>query len=198
MPNRRQFLQAAVAVSTVPLAAPMVLASNAGEDLLRLGMAVVEKRFAAACAFAAEASGQGVPVRMVDGDVTALWYDELHARWRTEPAAIAGLTTRPALLCLERLAWDHGMRVVYHARHGLRSDGSFSHQVLMPAGRVRSTKLEALGDHWAKHLARALTRLNPESARARGPSEAWCLPAVSPSEDVTLFSWVIAPINRRV
>jgi hypothetical protein len=41
----------------------------------------------------------------------------LRAAWTKQPVAIAGLTAHGPLFCLERLAWDHGMRVVFRAEH---------------------------------------------------------------------------------
>ena len=51
------------------------------------------------------------------GDMTRFWYDDLYHRWRQAPVAIAGLTAHGALFCLERLAWEKRMRVVYRREH---------------------------------------------------------------------------------
>ena len=76
-------------------------------------MIIVDRRFAESRACAAKAARVGQRVAWIDGDITDLWYDELDHLWRREQAAIAGLTGYGAFFCLERLAMDRGMRVVF-------------------------------------------------------------------------------------
>jgi hypothetical protein len=64
--------------------------------------------------------------------MTQLWYSELQPLWRRELRPIAGLTAYAALFCLERLAWDHGMRVVYHGAHTPLASGDVDHVVHGP------------------------------------------------------------------
>jgi hypothetical protein len=59
----------------------------------------------------------------MEGDITALWYHDLYARLRTGPIAMAGLTLNGALFCLDVLARNHGMRVVFRQEHTQRLDG---------------------------------------------------------------------------
>ncbi len=148
---------------------------------------------AAAAAFSAEAGRWGIPVCVIDGDVTALWYEDLQPLWRKQPMPIAGLTARPALFCLERLAWDHGMRVVFHAEHTQRDDGTFAHVALMPVHGLSSAELVASDKRWAAHVASTLARLPVESAIARGPSAACTAAALD--ETAALFSWMISPVR---
>jgi hypothetical protein len=106
---------------------------------------------------------------------------------------IAGLTARPALFCLERLAWDHGMRVVYHAEHTRRADNTFAHVARMPVPGLNTAELAAQGDFWSEHVARVLVRLAATSAVARGPSTACTAPARD--DTATVFSWMISPAS---
>jgi hypothetical protein len=192
--SRRHFLQAAAAASLVPFAARVSLAATDAGATVRPWLVVAETRSAAAAAFAAEAGRWGIPVRPIDGDVTALWYDELDALWRARPMPIAGLTARPALFCLERLAWDHGMRVVYHAEHTQRADGTFAHVARMPVRGLNAAALAAEGERWSGHVASVLARLPAESAVARGPSTAST--AAATDETATVFSWMISATRR--
>jgi hypothetical protein len=73
---------------------------------------VVDQRFPASVAFGAEMTRLGAPVHSTQGDITDLWFHDLDLRWQQGPVAIAGLTAHGPLFCLERLAWDRGMRVV--------------------------------------------------------------------------------------
>jgi hypothetical protein len=86
-------------------------ASN--NDHLKLHLAIFDHRFAAGRQFASSSEARGIAIRPIANDVTSLWYSELHPLWKQQPVAIAGLTTYGPLFCLERLAWDHGMRVLY-------------------------------------------------------------------------------------
>jgi hypothetical protein len=69
-------------------------------------------------AFAREAAVLGIPRDAIRGDVTDLWYGSLSLRWRERPEATAGLTREDSLFCLEQLARDHRMRVVFRESRG--------------------------------------------------------------------------------
>ena len=86
-------------------------ASN--NNYLKLHLAIFDHRFAAGRQFASSSEASGIAIRPIANDVTSLWYSELHPLWKQQPVAIAGLTTYGPLFCLERLAWDHGMRVLH-------------------------------------------------------------------------------------
>lgn len=77
-------------------------------EFLKAGLRVIfDEQFSACRAFAAEATRAGAPIQAIRGDITNLWFDDLHRRWQDGPAAVAGLTGYGALFCLEQLAWDH-------------------------------------------------------------------------------------------
>ena len=84
-------------------------------------LALFDRRFAAARKFAQTTRAQGISTRAITSDVTWVWFNELHPLWKQRPVAIAGLTTYAPLFCLERLAWDHGMRVIQRDQHDIRS-----------------------------------------------------------------------------
>jgi len=119
MTSRREFLKAGLAASALLPAAARADFIVAG-DLSR-GAAICkvlyDTRFAASVAFARRAAARGLAVHAMAGDMTRFWYDDLYHRWRQGPAAIAGLTTHGPLFCLERLAWEQRMRVVYRSEH---------------------------------------------------------------------------------
>jgi hypothetical protein len=112
MASRREFLQASIAVSVLPLAASaseMAPPSLATPNFYKV---IVDDRFAASVAFGAEMASRGASVTTIQGDITDFWFQDLSLAWQKEPLAIAGLTAHGPLFCLERLAWDHGMRVI--------------------------------------------------------------------------------------
>jgi hypothetical protein len=126
MPNRRQVLEFGLVASVWPgltNAAERFSSSSStpalAEALTRFPLykAIYDASYAPALAFAAHMRGRGVAVHPIDGDITSLWFNDLALRWREHPVAIAGLTAPEALFCLEQLAWDHRMRVVYREPH---------------------------------------------------------------------------------
>ncbi len=72
---------------------------------------VFDRRFSASRAFGAAAAQNGRRTLGYVGDITALWFHDLGPGWVRGRAAVAGMTTSPALFCLEQLAKDHRMRV---------------------------------------------------------------------------------------
>jgi hypothetical protein len=60
-----------------------------------------------------ELQNQHSLLQPVHGDVTRFWYDQLQPLWRQQRAALAGTTPPDVLFCLEQLARDHGLRVLW-------------------------------------------------------------------------------------
>ena len=119
MTSRREFLKAGLAASALlPAAAraDFMVADDLGRGAA-IYKVLYDTRFAASVAFARRAAARGLAVHAMTGDMTRFWYDDLYHRWRQGPAAIAGLTTHGPLFCLERLAWEQRMRVVYRSEH---------------------------------------------------------------------------------
>jgi len=117
MTNRREILKAGLAVSALPWVAGVLAAPSARPEVVALYKILYDTRFPESVAFATRAAEHGHAVHAMQGDMTRFWYDDLYHRWRQGPAAIAGLTAYGPLFCLERLAWDQRMRVVYRAEH---------------------------------------------------------------------------------
>jgi hypothetical protein len=129
-------------------------------------------------------------LRTITGDITDLWLAELHPQWTRKPTPIAGLTARPALFCLEQLAWDFRMRVVVHAEHRLLPDGTMLHTAHIAARGLSTVELTAAGAAWPVYAAGALSRLTAARSPC-GPSPA-CMEAAVGDDEITLHSWVIA------
>ncbi|MBN1240373.1 MAG: hypothetical protein JXB36_17860 [Gammaproteobacteria bacterium] len=190
MTNRREFLQTAAALSAAaPLAGRAAFAS--GRDAITLEAVIFDSRHSAARDFGARAGYLGAPLRPIEGDVTDLWQNELLGRWKAAPAAIAGLTERPALFLLERLAWEHGLRVVFEAEHGPDGRGTAVHRVRRTADPHLARELDAAGAGWTKALADALVARGRAAARDFRPTHAGL--AARLGEPTTLHSWIIAP-----
>jgi len=189
MTDRRQFLQTAAALSAAPLATRTVFAG--GRELGLLDAVVVDSRHADARAFGEHARAMGVPVGAIEGDITALWSEALLPRWRSGPAALAGLTERPALFLLERLGWDHDLRVVFEAEHEPGANGRFAHTVVRCGDAALAPALAAAGSRWTRVLADAMFTGAGAATRDFRPSGAAM--AARLAEPVRLHSWIIAP-----
>ena len=189
MTNRRQFLQTAAALSAAPLAGHASFSS--ARTPTTFAAVIYDTRYTEARDFGAHAAPLGAPVRAIEGDITDLWQHELLGRWKTAPAAVAGLTERPALFLLERLAWDHGLRVVFEAEHEPDGQGNALHKIIRSADPQLALSLTASGRSWPGILADALLTGNLAPKRDFRPSDAGL--AAHLGEATKLYSWIIAP-----
>jgi hypothetical protein len=206
MASRREFLQVGLASLALPITAraafsPDILAPVIEPPSTQLYKVVYDERFAASRAFASEAKSLGATVHGIKGDITDLWFNDLYARWKQSPVAIAGLTAHGPLFCLERLAWDQRMRVVFRADHDYLSESQIVHALAIPESmQRRADELKNSGSDWASRMAHLVTRcpegLSPSQAQASKTKIV--APAAKAANDAeeTLISWVIAPVSR--
>ena len=195
--NRREFIKwggALAAFSAAPLA------RSADPDVRpethRLSTVLVDRSNDAGAQFAAEATRRGASVRMIGHDLGGVWMSEIEPRWRNKPAAIAGLTGAAPLFCLELMALDYGMRIVYRAEHSLRADGRMAHTTSGSASAPGSARaLAAAGARWSA-VAAALATTCPAVMNARADTPLLDLARRPDMPQQTLFSWVIAPYTR--
>lgn len=121
MATRREFIQMSIAASALSIAGvPRAVAK--GGDEARAGTPtarpplytfIADDRFPESVAAGRTAAEQGIAVHVMrGGDITAFWFHDLSLRWKQEPVAIGGVTAHGPLFVLERLAWDHRMRVI--------------------------------------------------------------------------------------
>ncbi len=185
MSSRREFL-AAAGVAALP-----VMAS--GRDGVprperpELALAIVDLRLPQSRLVGNELSRRGVPVQTFDGDdITALWLDDVQPLWRSSRAAVGGLTARIPLFCLEQLAWSFGLRVIYHAEHLIRADGSAVHA-------AQTAGVAPRGPMWPARVAERLAAHRSSACVRGGPSCAPLEPAVA-ADARLLHSWIIASI----
>ena len=200
MASRREFLQIGVAALALPISArtgltPAVSGLANQSVPTPLYKVVFDQRFLSSRAFAGEVKRLGGQVFGIKGDITDLWFHDLDARWKREPIGIAGLTEHGPLFCLERLAWDHGMRVVYRADHTYRSDGYMEHELTGSEQMLReAVDLSSSGANWTSRMASLLTRC--PASRAQASKMTVVTPTARPADDPEhLVSWVIAPVG---
>jgi hypothetical protein len=200
MASRREFLQVGIAALALPISARAARSPAAGAPVSAMAVTplykvVFDERLPASVAFGAEARSLGLPVHSIRGDITDLWFHDLDAQWKKRPAAVAGLTAQGAVFCLERLAWDHGMRVVFRGEHQYRPGGAVEHALTGAESLLhQAAALEDDGDGWPARVARLVAHVpagNSVPAKATIEGRA-TLPAGDEPEG--LISWVIAPV----
>ncbi len=195
MANRREFLQGTIAASALPLVSGTTLApfSASATPLARV---VYDERLPASRVFAERARQAGIPTHAFNGDITSLWFNDLHQRWMKKPEAVAGITDGDALFCLERLAWDYKMRVSFLVQHHANESGGLSHVISTPS-KLRASDLDAAGARWADAIASEL--MAPHSVQAPMPGATPIAMTRNERERFRpLVSWVIAPVQRAV
>lgn len=172
MASRREFMCKGLAAAVLPVvaAAKRVIPAQAVTST-PFYKVIFDRRFSASRAFAVRAQQLGAPVHAIEGDITALWYHHLHARWKMGPVAMAGLTLNGALFCLDILARDHGMRTVFRREYRHSGGGGMANLVL----RIAEHALEV-----PPPVAPV-----PHLARSEGVPE-------------SLVSWVIIPAGARL
>lgn len=197
MSNRREVLQMGVAVTVLPLDVSAWTAPSADAGWgkpIALYKAVYDTRFAASRAFGERMGSRGIDTVAMTGDMTALWFDTFRPQWQKGAAPIAGLTARGPLFCLERLAWDHGMRVIFRAEH-TSADGAVRHEI-EGAGVVVDAVRRATDGDWVNVVSDVMVR----HPHAQAPSASLLFhtaqPAFEVPQDEILYSWVIAPVLR--
>lgn len=197
MTNRRDILRAAAVSAALPLMTGATSAVGAAQARrIALHAFLIDERYSACLSVGARLSGRGAAIHTIpEGDVTQVWLQSIGPAWRREPVAVAGLTARPALFCLEQLALSCGLRVVFHAEHVIHAGGPTGHSILRGAGaaNLSARDLRRAGPLWPARLADAIathreSALEPQRV---GPSDAALEPALPPGAQL-LTSWIIA------
>lgn len=201
MTNRRNFLKMSAAAFAVPSTitnASSLLFSNPTtnpgfKSTPALYKVIFDDRFQESRSFAKEANRFGSTTFSINGDITEVWYRDLYLKWQQKPVAIAGLTTAASLFCLEQLARDQQLRVVFRADHNYRADGSVEHTLSGPHSLIQQEiGLTYSESDWAKRMARLVSHYPTSPAQQvttiiNTPPQNW------PFEKESLVSWVIAP-----
>jgi hypothetical protein len=151
--------------------------------------AVFDERFAECRAFAAELTGGGVPTAAIRGDVARLWYGDLRAHLRESRLPLAGLTDRATLFCLEELARDVGMRVIFRADHIIDRNGHARHAAIGPASLVAVTRNLPPEAGFGRAMAGLLSQFDIDEPRDSAAQKR--TGPFSPENKTALVSWVI-------
>ena len=187
VPSRREFIQAGIAASVLP----GVTGSFPRPQVIY--RVVSDVRYVRSAEFGLEAARLGASVVRIRGDITDFWFNDLSLRWKEQPLPVAGLTAQGPLFCLERLAWDHGMRVVFRGEHRLTSGATVHSLSGSPDALARAGMLARDSAAWARGMAHVVM------ACAAGPCQTASADFTTPVDQALaatgepLVSWVIAP-----
>jgi hypothetical protein len=200
MLSRREFVGRSLAASALAAcAAPGWAALAADRDEPhRFFTVIFDCTFPDGAAFGAEALRQGAAAQAVGSDLGSVWMNAIEPRWKRGPAAMAGLTGAAPLFCLELLARDYRMGLVYRIAHATTADGRFHHRLAGPDPVPDSERrLAEAGHQWAA-LAATLAMSCPGALQpdpAIGLLDLARRPGIAQQ---ALFSWVMAPVRREV
>lgn len=115
--DRRALLKKGALVSGATLISRFAAAASFNE--VALDRFIVDSRVPGSIVAGRLAVARGAKVSEVDGDLTALWYDDLNLKWQQRPMSLAGITGEDALFVLSTLAPQYGMRVKHQEVVGL-------------------------------------------------------------------------------
>jgi len=161
--------------------------------------AVFDERLAECRAFAAELHSAGIVTSAIRGDVATLWYGDLRAHLSENRLPFAGLTDRASLFCLEELARDVGMRVIFRADHIIHQDGHARHTAVGPVSLVTVTnnvtrKLPPEAE-FGRAMAGLLSQFDISALHGSGAGDTAAQKRTgpfSPENKMALVSWIIA------
>jgi hypothetical protein len=200
MYSRRSFIQASAAVSSASLFAAGLGAwpahvSASASNRIDLYKVVFDREHPAAVAFGAATGDAGLAVQAIGRDVTSLWYDDLYHRWRQGPVAIAGMTPVRVAYCLQVLAQDAGLRVVFRAEHRATGDGRLAHRLTGPRSVLDRAGLLDRAVDWPLGAAQLVTGCRADFS-VKSTAALTSVLASGFAFKEPLVSWVIAPPSR--
>lgn len=192
MTTRRAVLKGGIATATAITAWRGGLAHGAPLDTHRPDHFVLDPGSAVSALLAGHARAASIPYFATSGDITSLWFEILDVLWRRRPSTVIGVTSPEAIFCLERLAWDHGMRMEYRVDQVAHGSGT----ALRVRGRRAALEHRPgvmSDDRWLEPwLASRLL----ECPVGSGASTECTWSVGKPMPDFSWVGWVIAPRLR--
>jgi hypothetical protein len=195
MLDRRHLLQGSAVLAG--LALPFARLGTARPfRVLPIYRVIFDANFPQGRQFGVAALRLGANVHAIHGDVTDLWHDDLHNRWRHAPAAIAGMTGFNSMFVLEMMAADVGMRVIYRADHRPYGGGLTAHHIFGPESLASHMRVEAADAGWPRKVAKAITSWPAEQTTVSKERSTIAEARSRAIGRETLVSWIIALPDR--
>lgn len=201
MTDRRTFLKTGITALALPAIArnafSLPLAVPAEKPVFVSPYKIIfDERFQDSVAFADASKKLGAAIHGIKGDVTDLWYNDLYHEWKKGPAAIMGMTTEDSLFCLQVLAQDQRMRVVFRVDHHYLPDNTIEH-VISGITEIphRMSDLENVGPAWNINMSNVVMQC-PEN-RSQATTTKIITRLNRPASDrQSLVTWIIAPVKK--
>ena len=165
MITRRLFVQSGLFVAAAGALPLATLAAGVMPDRAVLQQVIHDSRYPDTEILARNLlrSWQGLtaadPLRRVAGDITGLWRDELRCQWQglegqLQAPFVAGASGADVLFCLEQLAADHGLRVLWRQQQNLERYTAAGEQALLawfigPLSTMPAVLASAKSDRWS-------------------------------------------------
>jgi len=197
MVNRRGVLKIGAATMAGALVKMPISGRNLSPAPARSAFqrAVFDERFAECRGFAAELHSAGVFTSAIRGDVATLWYDDLRVHLRESRLPVSGLTDRAALFCLEELARDVGMRVIFRADHIIDQNGHTQHTAVGPASLVAVARNLPEEAGFGRTMAVLFSQFDSSGLNISGAGDMAAQKRTgpfTPANKTALVSWLIA------
>ena len=139
---------------------------------------------------AAELHGAGIFTSAIRGDVAKLWYDDLRVHLRENRLPVAGATDRAELFCLEELARDVGMRVIFRVDHMMDENRHTQHNAVGPASPVAVARNMPQEAGFGRAIAVLFSQFDINEPRNMAVQK--LTGPFSPENKTALVSWLIA------
>lgn len=196
MPTRRNILQGGLGMSFLPLLRGRANAS-ATESSLQIENIWADTKLEAGRAFADRANALGANVVDANLDSSRAMFAQLDLEWRTNPVALAGVTTHGPMFTLEMLARRHGMRLMYSAKMMRWNDGTYGVDVQSASEAFAATPVPERSDgSWAIEMANFALTTPLDQFSANGSTATRQIgDKVAGSYDDPFYVWVIAPAS---
>jgi hypothetical protein len=197
MTNRRELLQAGIALSTLSAAGIAEGRSSQPNkvDAVLLDGLVFDSRFKTAIEVAKSAVAYGASRHEINGDGASIWRSYLRPLWRGPHAALAGITTSDEAFVIQILAADHGLRVIYSGVHQAPAGGFVAHDVAGPDTLI-DVGLGGDGRFWTHRVGYLLTHCpmgtSVKAAQFSTPAD------LAADRRRPLISWIVAPASWKV
>ena len=155
---------------------------------------VADLRFAPSVAFAKAMAERHVRISAIDGDPTALWFDDLKNHFADSTLPITGLTSARVALVLVELARGPGVRVLWRADHLPLPDRSLRHEIEGAPALVAAASAGLAETDWASALASALADAKSDHGGPT-PNLRAAVNTAQPAArlDERLSSWLLVP-----
>ena len=201
MTDRRTFLKTGITALALPAIArnafslPLAVPAENPSYIVPYKV-IYDDRFHDSVAFAEESGKLGAAVHDIRGDVTDLWYNDLYHEWKKRPAAIMGMTTEDSLFCLQILAQEHRMHVVFRVEHNYLSGNRLEH-VITGTSRVphEMADLANIGPAWNIRMSNVVMQY-PDERTKQAETKIITQLDRPVTDQQALVTWVIAPINK--